>query len=105
MIYPLGGCETQPLIQMDDISLNNIRIYDSILPPGVIRCNETNSCTGFKWNNVHATGIAGWWEYLGLGFITENVHGDVTDSSPDPHFDGKVHNFKISKFAKKFLMK
>jgi len=90
---------------MHNITLDNIRIHDSILPPGVIRCNETNECTGFVWNNVHATGIGGWWKFLGLGFISEHVHGVVTDSSPNPHFDGKVHNFNIGKIAKKLLKK
>ena len=105
MFYPFGGCETDPLISMTNITLNNVRQYDSILPPGIIRCNETNSCTGFVWNNVHATGYAGWWEFLGIGFITENVFGEVRDSVPDPHFDGGVHNINPSRLAKRFLKK
>jgi len=105
MLYPLGGCETQPRIAMNNITLDNIRMYDAILPPGLIRCNETNACNGFIWNNVHATSYKGWWEFLGLGFISENVHGVVTDSVPAPHLDGNVHHFKLSKFAKKFLKK
>ena len=91
MLYPLGGCETQPLINMNNITLDNVRMYDALLPPGVVRCNETNECNGFIWNNVHVTSYGGWWEFLGLGFMSEHVHGVVTDSSPDPHLDGKVH--------------
>ena len=105
MTYPFGGCETNPRIAMNNITLNNIRQYDSLLPPGIIRCNETAECHGFVWNNVHATGLGGWWEFLGLNFISEHVHGEVTDSTPNPGLDGKVHHFKLGKFAKKFLKK
>ena len=76
MTYPIGGCETQPLVTMSNITLNNIRQYGSILPPGIIRCNETNPCTGFVFNNVQATG---WWQHLGLGYITEHIDGVVTE--------------------------
>ena len=84
MTYPIGGCETQPLVTVSNITLNNIRQYGSILPPGIIRCNETNPCTGFNFNNVQSTG---WWKYLGFGYITENIEGTVTDSSPVPVFN------------------
>ena len=105
MFYPIGGCETNPRIAMNNITLNNIREHDSLLPPGIIRCNETNECTGFVWHNVHATGFAGWWEFLGINFISEHVHGDVRDSVPDPQLDGGVHNYDIGKIAKKLIKK
>lgn len=90
---------------MNNITLNNVRQFDSILPPGIIRCNETNECTGFVWNNVHATGLGGWWEFLGLGFISEHVHGTVADSTPDPRLDGLVHHFDFGTIAKRFIKK
>lgn len=105
MFYPLTGCETEPLISMNNITLNNIRSYNSLLPPGIIRCNSTNECKNFVWNNVHATSIFGWWEFLGLNFITEHVHGDVRDSTPEPGLDGKRHHFKLGKVVKRFLKK
>ena len=85
--------------------MTDISLRDTILPPGIIRCHKTNECTGFVWDNVHATGFGGWWEFLGLGFITEHAHGVVTNSSPNPHLDGKIHNFELGEFAKKFLKK
>lgn len=105
MFYPFGGCATDPLISMNNITLNNIQNYDTILPPGIIRCNETNECTGFVWNNVHSTALGGWWEKLGLGYITDHVHGEVTNSSPNPHLDGGEHHFKLGSFVKKLIKK
>jgi hypothetical protein len=87
MLYPLAGgdatCATQPLITVKDIQLHNVTSHGGILPPGVIRCNETHPCTDFVWDNVH---IHGWWRILGLGFITEFTSGTVTQSHPVPAF-------------------
>ena len=87
MLYPLAGgdstCATQPLINVRNITLRNIVSHGGLLPPGVIRCNETNPCEGFVWDNVK---IYGWWRLLGLGFITEYVEGTVTKSHPIPAF-------------------
>lgn len=66
-----------------DVTVRNVEIFDAILPPGVIRCNETIPCTGFVFQNVKAHG---WWSWLGLTYFTENVHGVVTDSTPAPKF-------------------
>ena len=105
MFYPFGDCATQPLISLNNITLDNIRQYDSILPPGIIRCDETNPCSGFIWSNVHSTAYADWWKFLGLGYISENVIGTVTDSLPDPKLDGGVHDLKVSWLAKKLIKK
>ena len=84
MFYPLGGCETQPLISMTNVTLSNIRQYGTILPwPGIVRCNETAPCTGFVFDNVHSTGF---WSILGFNYITENIIGTVTNSKPAPVF-------------------
>ena len=85
MLYPYGGCETQPLITVANITLSNVKQVDGLLPPGIIRCNETNPCTGFVWNNVQASG---WWDFLDINFISEQVHGVVTNSKPAPFLDG-----------------
>ena len=61
-------------------------MYDSVLPPGVIRCNSTLPCTGFIFQNVKATG---WWSMFHLSYFTENVHGEVVNSSPAPKFISK----------------
>ena len=83
LLYPLGDCPTQPLIKMADITLRNITQTGNYLPPGIIRCNETEPCTGFVFDNVKSTG---WWSWFGLGYITQNVIGTVTDSKPEPDF-------------------
>lgn len=66
-----------------DITLNNIQMYDAVLPPGVIRCNETLPCTNIVFQNVKASG---WWSVFRLNYFTENVHGAVVDSTPAPKF-------------------
>ena len=91
MLYPLVPCATQPLIDVDNVTIRNVQQYGTILPPGVIRCNETNPCTGFTFQNVRAHG---WWRLFGLNYITENVQGTVTDSKPAPAFlgpEGRVY--------------
>lgn len=55
------------------------------MPAGIIRCNETNPCTGFVLDNVK---VHGWWRLLHKGYITENVEGTVKDSKPIPEFGG-----------------
>ena len=92
MLYPLGGCETQPLITIADVTLRNITQYGTWLPPGIIRCNETNPCTGFVFDNVNSSG---WWKWLGLNYITEHIVGTVTNSKPDPGFNASK-GFKTS---------
>ena len=85
MLYPLKPCVTQPLIDIDNVTIRNVQQYGTILPPGVIRCNETNPCTGFVFQNVQAHG---WWKIFGLNYITENVRGVVANSKPVPAFIG-----------------
>ena len=103
MTYPIGGCTTQPLITVSNITLNNIRQYGSLLPPGIIRCNETNPCKGFVFNNVKASG---WWKFLKLGYITEHIEGVVTHSDPAPAFNSEytlTTNGLIRDFADEFV--
>ena len=83
MLYPLGSCPTQPLIKVADITLRNITQTGNYLPPGIIRCNVTEPCTGFVFDNVQ---YKGWWNLFGYGYITQNVIGTVTDSKPEPAF-------------------
>lgn len=71
---------------MHDITLRNVQQFGTVLPlPGIIRCNETNPCTGFVFDNVKSHGI---WTLLGFNYITENVVGVVTESRPAPAFNG-----------------
>jgi hypothetical protein len=55
MIYPFdpkGRCSTQPLITMQNITLQNVSITDSLLYPVTIRCNVSNPCRWFRFENV-----------------------------------------------------
>jgi hypothetical protein len=69
------------VVTIKDITLQNINVYNPVLPAGIMRCNETNPCTGILWDNVHVTGF---WAKLGYAFITENVYGEVYNSKPSP---------------------
>lgn len=86
MFYPFGGCQTIPEVSMNSITLQNVETHGGILWPGVIRCNETNPCNGFVFDNVkhHA-----WWSILGWNYFTDNVNGVVIDSKPVPAFNNQ----------------
>lgn len=59
-IYPFGhDCPTQPLIDIKDIRIDRVRSVGGLLPPGVMRCNETNPCTEFVISNLD---MHGWWQ-------------------------------------------
>ena len=89
MLYPLIlDCETQPRITVSNITLRNITSEGGLLPPGIIRCNETNPCTGFEFDNVN---FKGWYNDYDLGFITEYVQGESINSYPDPGFSSPGH--------------
>jgi len=104
MFYPLGGCETQPLITVANITLQNVQQFGNLLPPGVVRCNETNPCYGFKFENVNADG---WWRWFGQNYITENIHGVVEWSNPAPSFitDGVVQELPAGPSLSETLVK
>ena len=65
------------------MTLKNVYSHGGILPPGIIRCNETAPCHGFEFENVN---FDGWFNYVFMGYITENVYGVTTNSYPDPGF-------------------
>ena len=97
MIYPLDkNCQTQPRIDVRNITLRNIVSKGGLLPPGIIRCNETNPCTGFVFENVN---LSGWLIHKDNGFITENVQGVSINSFPDPHFNASTSHYVIEQVA------
>jgi polygalacturonase len=68
MLYPLlQNCQTQPRITVRNITLRNVDSVNGILPPGIIRCNETNPCRDITFDNVKVTG---WFTLLNYGYIT-----------------------------------
>jgi hypothetical protein len=85
MIYPLNEhCDTQPRVTIKDITLRNITSHGSLLPPGIIRCNETNPCNGFVFEDINMRSFL--WDTFGFGFISEAVYGTVKNVHPDPKF-------------------
>jgi hypothetical protein len=88
MTYPLGGCDTQAKIDVRNITLRDINSTGGILPPGVIRCNETNVCTDINLENVN---IDGWWSEMGWSFITEYALGKATNVTPSLSLDKSNH--------------
>ena len=103
MLYPLGGCETQPFIDVRNITLRDINSTGGFLPPGVVRCNESNPCTDMNFENVN---IDGWWKEMGWGFITEYAHGTVENVTPAPvmdEFNDRVFQLWTIEHAFEFL--
>jgi polygalacturonase len=92
MIYPCGDiCHTQPRISVRNITLHNVDIRDGLFPPGVIRCNMTNPCTDFTFDNVKVSN----WLLPGDGFITENVLNSTSlNSHPDPNFNQPLADYQ-----------
>ena len=89
MFYPFGGdCETQPRIDVRNITLRNLTSTGGFLPPGVIRCNETNPCKDINFENVD---IRGWWEYMHWTFISEYADGNIKSAYPDPSIGNASH--------------
>ena len=84
MLYPiLPNCATQPRVTVRNITLRNVYSTSGILPPGIIRCNATNPCRDFTFENVFVTG---WFSVFDYGYITENVVGTEINAYPSPGF-------------------
>jgi hypothetical protein len=89
MIYPIDPhCETQPLIDIRNVTLRNITSTGGYLPAGIIRCNQSNPCTGFKFEDVSVKSFI--WDTIGQGYISEYVEGETSGTVfPDPKFKPK----------------
>jgi len=68
MIYPLQPCETNPLVSFEDITIRNLTSHGSVLFAGVLRCNASNPCKNFVFEDVHLTSPL--WDLLGIGYIS-----------------------------------
>lgn len=82
MVYPFEHCDTQPLIDVQNITVRNLNSTGGFLPPGIIRCNETNTCKDINFEDVN---IKGWWEDMGWGWISEWSYGTAVNTYPDPY--------------------
>lgn len=82
MLYPLlKDCETQPRVTVRNITLKDVYSKGGYLV-GIIRCNETNPCTGINFENVKHDGF---FKDFKNGYITEHAYGTAINSYPDPH--------------------
>ena len=72
--YPIvRECPTNPHVTISDVTLRNITTFDNVLPAGIIRCNSTNPCKNFVFEDVNVKSKV--WDILGYGYITEFVEG------------------------------
>lgn len=83
MLYPFdpkGTCSTQPLVTIQNITLRNIAIRDSVLYPVTIRCNVSNPCRWFEFENVTTDR----WSIgqKSTGVVCEYVTGRQTNTKP-----------------------
>eukprot|EP01116_Phalansterium_solitarium_P003427 TRINITY_DN14251_c0_g1_i1.p1 TRINITY_DN14251_c0_g1~~TRINITY_DN14251_c0_g1_i1.p1 ORF type:complete len:447 (+),score=149.96 TRINITY_DN14251_c0_g1_i1:347-1687(+) len=82
MFYPIDpNCPTQPRVTVRNITLRNVTVHNSLLFPGILRCNETNPCTGIDFDGVT---FADWVVEPSQDYICENVQGQATASNPVP---------------------
>jgi len=84
MTYPWGKCDTYKAVTMDHITLKNITSTNSLLPAGVILCNDTNPCTNFHFEDVDLRTPV--WDALGYGWFSQYVEGTTIRTFPDPKF-------------------
>jgi polygalacturonase len=104
--YPIDGtqCPTQPRVPVTRLTLRNVTVVNALLSPGVLRCNETNPCSGWQFDNVHMSSVSDW--PVAGGFLCENVVGSTwTNTSPMPNCtvttgsedaDSAVHKTRLS---------
>jgi hypothetical protein len=86
--YPLANttCPTQPLVPVTNLVLRNVSMTDSLLSPGLLRCNASGPCTGWVFENVTATSLTNW--PVGSGYLCAELYGTATNSFPAPTFAG-----------------
>ena len=100
--YPLQPCATNPLVSFEDITLRNVTSTGGLFPAGIVRCNSTNPCKNFKFDDVHVTSPV--WDMFGVGYITEYIQGTEDDDTPIPDFNNQqtVRNSPL-KFVKELV--
>ena len=81
MFYPVGPCETQPLITIRSVTLRNVTVNNGLLFPGILRCNASNPCEDFVFDDVV---VSDWDIGKSEGFICEYVNGTARNSRPSP---------------------
>ena len=59
-LFPLfnSTCATQPLVPITNLVLRNVTMTGALLSPGVLRCNATNPCSGWLFEDVHISSLS-----------------------------------------------
>lgn len=94
--YPLPGteCIANPRVTVENITLRNVNIYNGLLSPGILQCNETNPCRNFLFDNVN---VYNWSEFpIQQGYLCKNVIGQAVNSNLVPDcFPKKINQYII----------
>ena len=61
-LFPLPNttCPTQPRVPVTRLTLRNIYVTGALLSPGLLRCNSTGPCSGWRFENVNVTSSTNW---------------------------------------------
>lgn len=86
MLYPFdkkGTCSTQPRVTLRNITLENVKIHNSLLYPYTIRCNVTNPCRDINFYDV----VTDKWQIgqKDTGYVCEYVMGKTRGTYPRLH--------------------
>jgi len=70
---------TNPRVNMSNIFITNLTSSDGWINAGVLRCNETNPCHGFNFENVYITG----WD--SENYTCNSIYGSCKNCTPVPY--------------------
>ena len=100
--YPLWNrtCPTQPRVPVTNLVVRNVTMHGALLSPGVLRCNDTNPCSGWLFEDVVISSATNF--PSGGGFICEGiVNSTGINVQPDT---GSCFNSGISKSEPEYIL-
>ena len=82
--FPLfnSTCPTQPLVPVTNLVLRNITMTGAWTSPGVLRCNDTNPCRGWVFEDVHISSATNF--PAGNNFICEGIVDSIGTNVEPP---------------------
>lgn len=73
---------TQPLVDVQGVTVRDMVTTGDLMQAGVLRCNETNPCRDILFEDVH---LGGWLGDLGLDkWSCEHSYGECRNCHPRP---------------------
>jgi hypothetical protein len=87
---------------MNNITLVNVTSEGGVLFPAIVRCNETNPCKNFYWQDVNVKSLFS--DITGYAYDTEYVYGESVDSYPNPGFMDENGNVAFEYAVPKMFM-